>query len=142
VIEFAQLNVFVKLLRRSEFKNQLNILINDPRLKLSVQIGSNLSSNEKETLRIQLRSVAESGRKHYGFEELLAVLDGINPTTTVKIQLIESSDWGGRLVLNAKDECVLGVVLVKRPDGPRLVTPPDWDGSQEMLKRFNDLLKK
>jgi hypothetical protein len=140
MMEFAPLNMFLASLPNSDLRIQLEEFINDPTARLSGQINSNTSSNERATLKIQQMSVVRSGSKHYGFEELVSALDAFDPTTQVTSRSIESNVWGGRLVLNFSGDYVFGAVMVKRPTGPRLITPPNWDGSREMLKKYNESL--
>lgn len=88
-------------------------------------------------LKIHDRTTSDAGKKTIGIKNLIGVLEQMDPSEyLVKIH-IRSEDWAGYCVLSPDQSHLLGCALVRRVKGAAKQTPPNWDGSREMLERFD-----
>jgi hypothetical protein len=70
-----------------------------------------------------------------GADELLIKLQHILSDETIYIQFIDANSWSGNIYFNKNNEYI-GLLLGKKKKEKRK-TPPNWDGSLEMLETFN-----
>ncbi|AJQ94752.1 hypothetical Protein YC6258_02714 [Gynuella sunshinyii YC6258] len=56
------------------------------------------------------------------------------------MNMIESENWGGRVYFN--DEYILLGIFIGKKHNKNWETPPNWDGSHDMLQRYNERFKK
>lgn len=84
---------------------------------------------------IQKNIADSSGMQMPGFKELINELKKIPPTATIYMRFIDSSSWSGRVFFDEKNKLV-GLILGKKQN-KNWITPPDWDGTEEMLRKYN-----
>jgi len=77
-----------------------------------------------------------SNKKTLGYEFLEKQLINFVPEDAISMRFIESLSWGGRAYFYG-DGNLLGVFLGQK-EHKNYKTPPNWDGSIESLKRFNE----
>ncbi|WDH35663.1 hypothetical protein [Pseudomonas chlororaphis] len=70
-----------------------------------------------------------------GFTELTNELRKISPDTIISMRFIDSNNWAGRIFFD-EEKKLIGLILGKKKN-KNWVTPPNWDGSEEMLKKYN-----
>ncbi|WP_122679304.1 hypothetical protein [Pseudomonas viridiflava] len=70
-----------------------------------------------------------------GFESTIISISQIDPQATVLMRFIESSTWDGRIFFD-ESRILLGVILGKKRNNWK--TPPNWDGSEQMLREYNN----
>lgn len=70
-----------------------------------------------------------------GGGELLDSLSKISSNEIVFMRFIDSEDWDGRIYFK-EDNFFIGLIVGKKKNiGWK--TPPNWDGSEEMLRQYN-----
>ncbi|RON10699.1 hypothetical protein BK659_04080 [Pseudomonas brassicacearum] len=70
-----------------------------------------------------------------GFEQLINALSEIQPETVISMRFIDSLNWDGRIYFDETKK-ILGMILGKKKN-KNWKTPPNWDGSEEMLRQYN-----
>lgn len=71
-----------------------------------------------------------------GFDELISTLKLQTPEKEIFMRFISSISWSGRVYFDESNN-FLGC-LIGRKKNIGWSTPPNWDGSEEMLEEFND----
>lgn len=69
-----------------------------------------------------------------GVKDPINELRKISPGTIISMRFIDSNNWAGRIFSN--EEKLVGLILGKKKN-TNWATPPNWDGSEEMLKKHN-----
>jgi len=88
-----------------------------------------------EEISIQKELIENTGSMMHGYKEAKDSLQKLPPDNIVLMRFIQSRNWSGR-VFYLENKKYLGVVLGKKRH-PNWQTPPNWDGSLEMLENFN-----
>ncbi|PBP78775.1 hypothetical protein [Pseudomonas syringae] len=70
-----------------------------------------------------------------GFESTMIALSQTDPQKTILMRFIESSTWDGRVFFD-ESKTLLGAILGKKRNNWK--TPPNWDGSEQMLREYNN----
>ena len=85
-------------------------------------------------IQYQVRNLAVSEAVFYGDKIALDNLYFLNKEQ--KIHVLEFIDeiYGGKIIIYEKK--IIGLILVKKNN--KYYTPPNWDGSNEMLEKFNN----
>ncbi|MBV1809867.1 hypothetical protein [Pseudomonas viridiflava] len=96
-----------------------------------IRKSSNTYKKELALIREIARTTSSETR---GFEDLINALSGMVPDSVVSMRFIESTHWDGRVFYDEKNTC-MGVAIGKKKQNWH--TPPNWDGSEEMLRTYN-----
>ncbi|HCE6499265.1 TPA: hypothetical protein NH194_001225 [Pseudomonas aeruginosa] len=99
-------------------------------------IIENTSAHYLNEINLQNQIAASSQKPRLGFEELQKNLSTCQPEDTVYVRFIESHNWGGRIYC-LKEKKLIGVFLGKK-EHAKYKTPPNWDGSLDTLKKYNE----
>ncbi|WP_411835983.1 hypothetical protein ACLBNB_02260 [Pseudomonas chlororaphis subsp. aurantiaca] len=83
---------------------------------------------------IQKNIAKNSNMQIPGVKDLINELRKISPGTIISMRFIDSNNWAGRIFSN--EEKLVGLILGKKKN-TNWATPPNWDGSEEMLKKHN-----
>jgi hypothetical protein len=70
-----------------------------------------------------------------GFEELINALSNIAPDAILSMRFIDSTSWDGRIFYDEKNTFIGAIIGKKKKKNWE--TPPNWDGSEEMLRTYN-----
>ncbi|RMP64541.1 hypothetical protein [Pseudomonas syringae group genomosp. 3] len=70
-----------------------------------------------------------------GFESTMIALSQTAPQTTILMRFVESPTWDGRVFFD-ESKTLLGAILGKKRNNWQ--TPPNWDGSEQMLSEYNN----
>ena len=70
-----------------------------------------------------------------GYPELLSELRKTSPEAVIAMRFLDSQDWDGRVFFSEK-QILKGVILGKKTN-KNWKTPPNWDGSKEMIEKYN-----
>lgn len=89
------------------------------------------------TTEIQMNTTRNANKKTFGFDELIKSLKTFEPKERVVWITVLSTDWIGRCIVNHEKTKLIGCAFVESPKRPALKTPPNWDGTQEMLIEYN-----
>ncbi|AZD05695.1 hypothetical protein C4K26_0261 [Pseudomonas chlororaphis] len=89
----------------------------------------------KNEVCIQKGIADSSNRQMPGFNELIIELKKTPPDAVISMRFIDSDNWSGRVFFDERKN-LLGLILGKKKN-KTWVTPPNWDGSEEMLKKYN-----
>ncbi|WP_295462281.1 hypothetical protein [uncultured Pseudomonas sp.] len=84
---------------------------------------------------IQKEISENSNNKMIGYEETAENLKMEDPKTPILMRFLDSKKWDGK-VFYLEKKYYLGAILGKKKH-PDWKTPPNWDGSLEMLEKFN-----
>jgi len=94
------------------------------------------SSNAyKEELTIQKEIANSTSSAMPGLEELISALSCMAPDAIISMRFIDGPNWDGRIFYDEKNT-LTGVIIGKKKNRD-WKTPPNWDGSEEMLKTYN-----
>ncbi|VVP43369.1 hypothetical protein [Pseudomonas fluorescens] len=93
------------------------------------------SNNYVDEVSIQKSIADTAGKTMPGYLNLLNELNKISPDTIISMRFIDSESWGGRVFFD-ENQVLIGVILGKKTKKD-WKTPPDWDGSQEMIEKYN-----
>ncbi|MBK5553349.1 MULTISPECIES: hypothetical protein [unclassified Pseudomonas] len=94
------------------------------------------SSNAyKEELTIQKEIANSTSSAMPGLEELINALSCMAPDAIISMRFIDGPNWDGRIFYDEKNT-LTGVIIGKKKNRD-WKTPPNWDGSEEMLKTYN-----
>jgi hypothetical protein len=89
-----------------------------------------------QEITIQKGISEKSNRIMLGYKEAIKNLKELDTDEAVLMRFIENPCWDGRVFFSEKSN-YLGLILGKKVN-PEWKTPPNWDGSLEMLERFNN----
>ena len=92
------------------------------------------SHTYKKELAIIKEIASTTSSETRGFEDLIKALSGMAPDSVASMRFIESTHWDGRVFYDEKNTC-MGVAIGKKKQNWH--TPPNWDGSEEMLRTYN-----
>ncbi|WP_454842720.1 hypothetical protein [Pseudomonas hormoni] len=70
-----------------------------------------------------------------GFEELINALSSMAPDAIISMRFIDSTSWDGRIFYD-EENTFIGAIIGKKKN-KNWETPPNWDGSEEMLRTYN-----
>lgn len=70
-----------------------------------------------------------------GFEDLISAISRMAPEAILSVRFIESTSWDGRVFYDERNTFI-GAIIGKKKN-KNWETPPNWDGSEEMLRTFN-----
>lgn len=70
-----------------------------------------------------------------GFEELINALSSMVPDAILSMRFIDSTSWDGHIFYDEKNTFI-GAIIGKK-NNKNWETPPNWDGSEEMLRTYN-----
>ena len=70
-----------------------------------------------------------------GFEELINALSSMAPDAILSMRFIDSASWDGRIFYDEKNTFIGAIIGQKK--NKNWETPPNWDGSEEMLRTYN-----
>lgn len=70
-----------------------------------------------------------------GFEELINALSSMAPDVIISMRFIDSTSWDGRIFYD-EENTFIGAIIGKKKN-KNWETPPNWDGSEEMLRTYN-----
>jgi hypothetical protein len=70
-----------------------------------------------------------------GFEELINALSSMAPDAILSMRFIDSTSWDGRIFYDEKNTFIGAIIGQKK--NKNWETPPNWDGSEEMLRTYN-----
>ncbi|QZP30719.1 hypothetical protein [Pseudomonas sp. DR48] len=70
-----------------------------------------------------------------GFEELINALSSMEPDAILSMRFIDSASWDGRIFYD-EENTFIGAIIGKKKN-KNWETPPNWDGSEEMLRTYN-----
>jgi len=70
-----------------------------------------------------------------GFEELINALSSMAPDAILSMRFIDSTSWDGRIFYD-EENTFIGAIIGKKKN-KNWETPPNWDGSEEMLRTYN-----
>lgn len=119
---------FIEVLHKEKLNHELF------RFKNEYEIKKKCSLITHETF--VHREISKSTNKNIvGIEFLLKKLESIDDNSTIHIRFIESDKWDGMVYFN-KFNYFIGILLGEK-EIQKKQTPPDWDGSIEMLNEFN-----
>lgn len=90
----------------------------------------------RELIRIQDTTTSKFKYEKFGFDEAIRRLRKFSDTEVILTMDVKSVKWNGRCIFNESFDQIIGCTMVL---GSRrqLKTPPDWDGSNEMLDSYN-----
>ena len=118
-------------------KIQSNFVNEEFELSLGVTSGQSVSE-ALETARVHHRTTSQAGIQSFGFVELITSLEKMLPQEMIGVGILASQSWAGRVLFKlSAPRDFIGLIVVRRRDGPRMKTPPGWDGTREMLERYN-----
>ncbi|MGE8147390.1 hypothetical protein ACQKP7_19700 [Pseudomonas frederiksbergensis] len=89
----------------------------------------------KEELTIQKEIANSTSSAMPGLEELINALSCMAPDAIISMRFIDGPNWDGRIFYDEKNT-LTGVIIGKKKNRD-WKTPPNWDGSEEMLKTDN-----
>ena len=89
----------------------------------------------KKELTIQKEIANTTSSKMLGFEELINALSNMAPEAILSMRFIDSNSWDGRIFYDEKNKFI-GAIIGKKKNKD-WETPPNWDGSEEMLRTYN-----
>ena len=89
----------------------------------------------KKELTIQKEIANTTSSEMLGFEELTSSLSNIAPDAILSMRFINSTRWDGRIFYDEKNTFI-GAIIGKKKN-KNWETPPNWDGSEEMLLTYN-----
>jgi hypothetical protein len=89
----------------------------------------------KKELTIQKEIANTTSSKMLGFEELINALSNMAPEAILSMRFIDSNSWDGRIFHDEKNKFI-GAIIGKKKNKD-WETPPNWDGSEEMLRTYN-----
>ncbi|SBS34708.1 hypothetical protein MSP8886_03146 [Marinomonas spartinae] len=121
----------------------LSILNNDHAQLVYSDCGSVQSDvkSELSTLKIHQESVKKSGGNILGFQELITSLEAMTDqenSTQINIVGYRSDDGlKGKFFFSNDYSLLLGGLIINSNRVKKLRTPPNWDGSQEMIDKYN-----
>ena len=82
------------------------------------------------------KNIANKAKKPMpGYPELLSELRKTSPEAVIAMRFLDSQDWDGRVFFSEK-QILKGVILGKKTN-KTWETPPNWDGSKEMIEKYN-----
>lgn len=70
-----------------------------------------------------------------GSEELINALSSMAPDAILSMRFIDSTSWDGRIFYD-EENTFIGAIIGKKKN-KNWETPPNWDGSEEMLRTYN-----
>ncbi|MES2262208.1 MAG: hypothetical protein V4724_27120 [Pseudomonadota bacterium] len=123
---------------QTECNDYLKSILNDPTCRTIDGTNEFDVHYVLGTTAIQINTAHRANKKNFGFDELLNSLKKLDPNEKVVWVTILSTEWSGRCVLNHKKTKLIGCAFVESNKMPALRTPPNWDGSQEMLIEYNN----
>lgn len=89
----------------------------------------------KKELTIQKEIANTTSSEMLGFEELINALSNMAPDAILSMRFIDSNSWDGRIFYDEKNKFI-GAIIGKKKNKD-WETPPNWDGSEEMLRTYN-----
>ncbi|PWE45675.1 hypothetical protein C9I50_02890 [Pseudomonas prosekii] len=89
----------------------------------------------KKELTIQKEIANTTSSEILGFEELINALSNMAPDAILSMRFIDSNSWDGRIFYDEKNKFI-GAIIGKKKNKD-WETPPNWDGSEEMLRTYN-----
>ena len=101
-------------------------------------IIDNTSAHYLREIHLQNEIAVSANKISLGFDILEKQLANCQPEDLVRMRFIESPDWAGRVYF-LEGGRLLGIFLGEK-DHKNYKTPPNWDGSLEMLKEYNKSL--
>ena len=93
------------------------------------------SDDLKNEIITQAEIAQSAGLSSPGSIELIDELSRMMPRTTINMRFIDNSAWDGRVYYD-EDNNFVGFIIGRKKH-PGWTTPPDWDGSEQMLKTHN-----
>ncbi|SDO68980.1 hypothetical protein SAMN04489798_3590 [Pseudomonas arsenicoxydans] len=72
-----------------------------------------------------------------GFEELINALSSMAPDAILSMRFIDSTSWDGRIFYDEENTFIGAIIGKKKNKNKNWETPPNWDGSEEMLRTYN-----
>jgi hypothetical protein len=120
-----------------KWKQDLLLILSDPVFKVELASSENDVSYVLDTSEIQFYTTNKAKAKTFGFQELIQSLKGKSPSEKVVWVNVFGAAWTGRCILSADKKVLIGWAFVESRKGPKLVTPPKWDGSQKTLDEYN-----
>lgn len=115
----------------------LKSILDDPTCKISDDINEFDVLYVLGTTEIQMNTTRNGNKKTFGFDELKKSLKFFDPNEKVLWITVLSADWIGRCIVNRDKTELIGCAFVESPPKTRLKTPPNWDGTEEMLMEYN-----
>lgn len=131
------INIISNSAVNSLWKQDLLSMLSDPEFKVDTHSNEHDASYVLGISEIQLFTTSEAKANIFGFQELIQSLKGKSPNEKVFWVSVTGSGWTGRCILSADKKVFIGCAFVEHRQGPKLVTPPKWDGSQKMLDEYN-----
>lgn len=128
-------------IKENNWKIELSRLLDDAECTVSEIAVEHKNSYVLETTKIHKLSTNKSGKKTFGFDSLINELELISVTEDVWWISIFSKKWVGRSILTKDLRRLIGCAFVEKKESTSLRTPPNWDGSKEMLEAYNSGIK-
>jgi len=118
----------------SEINSGLEILDEETFKYKNDSIFSEVTSHFLSIINIQKQSADNANHPTLGFDKLKASLNNISGDKIINMRMIESENWAGRVYSDNTN--LIGLFLGKKRN-KNWKTPPNWDGSIEMLEKYN-----
>ena len=122
---------------QTDWGNQLASILDGPACEVSGDISELNVLYILGTTEIQMNTTRKANKKTFGFDELIKSLRSLEPKERLTWITVKSTDWIGRCIVNHDKTKLIGCAFVESPKRPVLKTPPNWDGTQEMLDEYN-----
>lgn len=97
---------------------------------------TNSCKHLREEISIQHATAISNQKITLGYDFLEKELSNCKPEDIISMRFIGSTNWAGRAYYSESGG-LLGVFLGRKPY-KNYKTPPNWDGSVESLKKFNN----
>lgn len=117
--------------------NKFASILDDPTCEISDDINEFDVLYVLGTTEIQMNTTRNANKKIFGFDELIKSLKTLGSKERVAWITVKSTDWIGRCIVNHDKTKLIGCAFVESPKRPVLKTPPNWDGTKEMLDEYN-----
>lgn len=112
---------------------------NNFRFKNTYTIRKNARAYIQE-IKTQKEISERSRRVMLGYEETIKNLAPLDSEDLVSMRFIENDAWDGSVFFSIEKK-YYGIILGKKINS-QWKTPPNWDGSLEMLEKFNNNLSR
>jgi hypothetical protein len=104
--------------------------------------GCYLTDSLLGLISLQLSELKAVNKHEAIMSNAVETLKNILPKIKLRRIKFKNLNFAGYCVLSEALDRFICFVIFERTKGPKLLTPPNWDGSKEMLKKFNDALNK